>query len=102
MRIARGGLLGGLFLWGVGLYNRTDDGPIALPDHKWAVLFPLAVTAGCELLRRTRPRTALLVGTAAVCVDLIMPGSLATVLMFTDLVYAAVLYGTAASARRVP
>jgi signal transduction histidine kinase len=57
--------------------------------------------AGCELLRRTAPRAALLAGTVAVCADVVTQGNLATVLMFTDLLYAAVLYGPLASARRI-
>jgi signal transduction histidine kinase len=48
------------------------------------------------------PRTALLTGTAAVLVDPFTPGSIVTLLMFADLAYAAVVYGTPASARRIP
>ncbi|MFD5080718.1 sensor histidine kinase [Streptomyces sp. NPDC058371] len=100
--IAAAGLFGGLFLWGVGLYTRGPDDPISLIQPGWAVLVPLAVTAGCELLRRTRPRTALLIGTVALTADLFTRGSLATIVMFTDLVYAAVLYGSPGAARRIP
>ncbi|MFE7765716.1 sensor histidine kinase [Streptomyces sp. NPDC057438] len=100
--IATGGLLGGLLLWGLGLDVRTPhDGIVILEAHGW-VLPPLAVMAGCEALRRTLPRTALLVGWAALTLDTITQGNLITVLMFTDLVYAAVLYGPASTARRVP
>jgi signal transduction histidine kinase len=102
VRIAVGGLLGGLALWGVGLYSRTPDDPVSLVDQTWVVLVPLVVTAGCELMRRTRPRTALLIGTVALAADLLTRGSLATVVMFTDLVYAAVLYGSPGAARRIP
>ncbi|WP_369262206.1 sensor histidine kinase [Streptomyces sp. R35] len=102
VRIAVGGLLGGLVLWGVGLYSRTPDDPVSLVDQTWVVLVPLVVMAGCELMRRTRPRTALLIGTAALTADLLTRGSLATVVMFTDLVYAAVLYGSPGAARRIP
>ncbi|MEU0068578.1 histidine kinase [Streptomyces sp. NPDC006332] len=100
--VAVSGLLGGLFLWGIGLGVRPADDPIVLLDGRWAILLPLAVTAGCEVLRRAAPRTALLVGTAAVVVDLVTQGSLFTLLMYTDLMYAAVLYGTPGSARRIP
>ena len=100
--IAAGGLLGGLFLMGVGLHSRTRNDPVSILDQDWAVLIPLVVTTGCELLRRTRPRAGLFIGTAAVVADLFTRGNLATVVMFTDLVYAAVLYGSAASARRIP
>lgn len=95
--IAVGGLLSGLLLWALGLGLQTGRplGPA------W-VLAPLLATAAMEPLRRTRPRTALLIGTAAVVTDQFTPGNLATVLMFTDIVYAAVLYGPPRTARRVP
>lgn len=101
MYIAAGGLLGGLLLVGIGLGTRPSSDPITLFDGPWPVLVPLTVLAGCELLRRTAPRTALLTGTVAICADLVTQGNLATILMFTDVVYAAVLYGPLASARRI-
>src|SRR4051812_4871459 len=70
VRIAVGGLAGGLLLSALGLYSRTSDDPITVVDAHWAVLVPLVVTAACELLRRTRPRAALLVGTVAITADL--------------------------------
>ncbi|MFJ9007043.1 sensor histidine kinase [Streptomyces canus] len=99
--IAAGGLLGGLLLVGIGLGTRPSSDPMTLFDGPWPVLVPLTVLAGCELLRRTAPRTALLTGTAAICADLVTQGNIATILMFTDVVYAAVLYGPLASARRI-
>ncbi|MEV6958624.1 histidine kinase [Streptomyces sp. NPDC051207] len=99
---ALAGLLGGLALWGLGLAMRPAGEATVLWPGRWPILLPLAVTAACELLRRTAPRTALLVGTAAITGDLMTQGSLATVVMFTDLMYAAVLYGTPAAARRIP
>ncbi|WP_030928633.1 sensor histidine kinase [Streptomyces sp. NRRL S-646] len=99
--IAIGGLLGGLLLAGIGLATRPAKDPITLFDGPWPILVPLVVMAGCELLRRTAPRAALLIGTPAICADLVTQGSLATILMFTDIVYAAVLYGPLASARRI-
>ncbi|MER7568536.1 histidine kinase [Streptomyces sp. NPDC097941] len=99
--IAVGGLLGGLLLVGIGLGTRPSSDPMTLFDGPWPVLVPLTVLAGCELLRRTAPRAALLIATVAICADLVTQGSLATVLMFTDVVYAAVLYGPLASARRI-
>ncbi|NEE48645.1 two-component sensor histidine kinase, partial [Streptomyces sp. SID8455] len=62
----------------------------------------LTVMAAMELLRRSAPRTALIVGTLALIADQFTRGSLATILMFTDVMYAAVLYGTPAAARRIP
>ncbi|MFE2049435.1 sensor histidine kinase [Streptomyces sp. NPDC059459] len=99
---ASAGLLGGLLLWGIGLGVRPADEPIVLFDGGWPLLVPLAVMAGCELLRRTAPRTGLLIGTAALTADTVTQGSLVTVIMYTDVMYAAVLYGPPASARRIP
>ncbi|MFJ8927137.1 sensor histidine kinase [Streptomyces sp. NPDC102364] len=97
VRIAAVGLLGGLALWGLGL----GMNPGRVFDGAW-LLVPLVVMAALELLRRTRPRFAVIVGTVAVIADQFTQGSLATVLMFTDLMYAGALYGTPAAARRLP
>ncbi|WP_406413954.1 sensor histidine kinase [Streptomyces sp. NBC_01614] len=99
--IAVGGLFGGLLLVGIGLGTRPADDPITLFDGPWPILVPLGVMSCCELLRRAAPRTALLTGSVAICADVVTQGNLATVLMFTDIVYAAVLYGPLASARRI-
>ncbi|MEU3899583.1 histidine kinase [Streptomyces sp. NPDC045251] len=99
---ASAGLLGGLLLWGIGLGVRPADEPIVLFDGRWPLLVPLAVMAGCELLRRAAPRTGLLFGTAALVGDTVTQGSLVVLIMYSDLMYAAVLYGTPASARRIP
>ncbi|GGW19044.1 two-component sensor histidine kinase [Streptomyces capoamus] len=102
LHIAVAGLLGGALLWALGIHPRTASDSLVLLDAPWAALVPLAVTAGCEPLRRTRPRTGLLIGTAALVLDTVTVGNLVTVVLYTDLVYAAVLYGTPASARRIP
>ncbi|MGW3288464.1 sensor histidine kinase [Streptomyces sp. NPDC001002] len=101
VRIAVGGLLGGLIVWAVSVGIRPQDDPIVRWHGHWPILVPLFVMAGCELLRRTRPRTGLLIGVAALTVDTITQGNLATLVMFTDLVYAGVLYTPPAVARRV-
>ncbi|MGW1882959.1 sensor histidine kinase [Streptomyces sp. NPDC001970] len=97
--IAAAGLAGGLLLWSLGVHTKDDGRPLS---GSWLTLVPLVVMAAMELLRRTRPQTALVVGTAAIVTDQLTPGSIATVLMFTDVVYAAVVYGTPAAARRIP
>jgi signal transduction histidine kinase len=101
LSIATAGLLGGLLLWGLGLDTRTPRDGIVVFEAHWWILPPLVAMAVCEALRRTLPRTALLVGWAALTLDTITQGNLITVLMFTDLVYAAVLYAPPATARRV-
>ncbi|MEW2509423.1 histidine kinase [Streptomyces sp. NPDC046870] len=102
LRIAVGGLLGGVLLWGLGIHPRLASDSLVLWHAPWAPLVPLAVTAACEPLRRVRPRAGLLAGTAALTLDTVTLGSIVTVVLYTDLVYAAVLYGTPASARRIP
>ncbi|WP_151478082.1 sensor histidine kinase [Streptomyces albicerus] len=97
VHLAVGGLLGGLVFWALGLYTQGGG----LFSQTWG-LIPLAVMAGLELLRRTMSRTALCVGTLALAADQCTLGNAATILMFTDLAYSAVLYGTPAAARRIP
>ncbi len=98
LRIAVCGLLGGLLVWALGLRNNT---PLAdLPQ--WLVLVALTAMSTAELLRRSAPRTALITATAALALDVCTGGLIITILMFTDVVYAAVLYGSPATARRVP
>ncbi|WP_109003165.1 sensor histidine kinase [Streptomyces rishiriensis] len=99
--VAAGGLLGGLLLVAMGLSTRRSDDPITVFDGPWPVLLPLIVMAGCELVRRAAPRTAVIVAGVTVTADLATQGNLSTVLMFTDVIYAAVLYGPLASARRI-
>ncbi|MFI1932031.1 sensor histidine kinase [Streptomyces sp. NPDC020330] len=96
--LAASGLFGGLLLWLLGLHTQGGR-PFTAP---WVALVPLTVMAAAELLRRAAPRTALMTGTLALVADQFTLGNLATVLMFTDVMYAAVLYGTPAAARRLP
>ncbi|MGV4983964.1 sensor histidine kinase [Streptomyces sp. NRAIS4] len=102
VRIAVGGLLGGVLLWLFGIHPRVPSDPLVLWAAPWAPLVPLAVTAAVEPVRRTRPRFGLLVGTVALTLDTVTLGSVVTVVLYTDLMYAAVLYGTPSSARRIP
>ncbi|WP_172383835.1 sensor histidine kinase [Streptomyces sp. MNP-20] len=97
VRIAAASLVAGITLWSLGLHMQMDR-PLG---YGWT-LVPLFVMTGLELLRRTAPQTALACGTLALIADQFTPGNLATVVMFTDLVYAAVLYGTPTAARRIP
>ncbi|WP_107644942.1 sensor histidine kinase [Streptomyces sp. Ru87] len=95
--LAAAGLAGGLLLWSLGLYTlgRPDHDPGMLP------LLPLAVMAVTELLRRVAQPGALLVASGALVADFVIGSNLATVLMFTDVIYAAVLYGPERTYRRV-
>ncbi|MEU6659628.1 histidine kinase [Streptomyces sp. NPDC046821] len=102
VRIAMIGLLGGLLLWALGVTGGMVNGVGGrIFEGAW-LLLPLCAMAALELLRRTAPPWALAVGTLVLIADQFTAGSFATTLMFTDLVYAAVLYGTPAAARRIP
>ncbi|MEU2526528.1 histidine kinase [Streptomyces sp. NPDC013087] len=92
------GLSGGVFLWLVGIHIQNGR----LFDAPWVSLLPLAAMSALELLRRGAPCTALALGTPALVADQLTVGSLATLLMYTDLVYAAVLYGSPTASRRIP
>ncbi|MET9537916.1 histidine kinase [Streptomyces sp. NPDC006553] len=96
--MAAGGLAIGVLMWSFGLHTQTDR----LITARWATLIPLFVMAAMVALRRTRPLTALAVGTVALVADQFTYGTLVTALMYTDLVYAAVVYGPAPAARRIP
>ncbi|MDT9689822.1 histidine kinase [Streptomyces sp. P9(2023)] len=96
--IAAGGLAIGLLMWSFGLHIQTGR----LIEARWATLIPLFVMAAMATLRRSMPQTALTVGTLALIADQFTYGSLVTALMFTDLVYAGVVYGSPAAARRIP
>ncbi|MEU8838304.1 histidine kinase [Streptomyces roseus] len=91
-------VLAGLALWSLGIYS-TNNRHFLPP---WAALVPLLVLGPMELLRRTAPRVTLVVGTVGVIADQFTVGNLGTVLIFTDLMYAAVVYGKPAMARRLP
>lgn len=87
--IALAGMTGGLVLWWFGLYNSPETGR---RYGAW-LLVPLAVTCLTALVRRSAQPWALLVAVGALAADIAMGSLLATVIVFTDVVYAAVLYG---------
>ncbi|MEU5469938.1 sensor histidine kinase [Streptomyces lydicus] len=96
--IAGGGLLGGVLLWTMNLHG----GPARLGLPPSLTLVALGAMSVAELLRRTAPMAALALAVPALALDITTGTLVATVLMFTDVVYAAVLYGPAAAARRIP
>ncbi|MFH8678792.1 sensor histidine kinase [Streptomyces lydicus] len=96
--IAGGGLLGGVLLWAMNLHG----GPARLGLPPSLTLVALGAMSVAELLRRTAPMAALALAVPALVLDITTGTLVATVLMFTDVVYAAVLYGPAAAARRIP
>ncbi|MGP3961272.1 sensor histidine kinase [Nonomuraea sp. 3N208] len=65
----------------------------------WVLVVPLAITCVGVLVRQRAPLLSLGLGVVAVTVDGFVGPSLGTVLVFTDNLYAAVLYGPARFAR---
>ena len=96
--IGLAGALGGALLWTLGLHNN----PPFFGTPQWLGLVAMVTISGAELLRRTAPVAGLGIGTAAVAVDLCSGGLASTLLLYTDLIYAGVRYGTPATARRLP
>nr|WP_051902821.1 histidine kinase [Streptomyces xanthophaeus] len=96
--LAVGSVLAGLTLWSLGVHSNNTRH--FLPD--WAALVPLVALGAMELLRRTAPQVTLVVGTLGLIADQFTVGNLGTVLIFTDLMYAAVVYGPPQMARRLP
>ncbi|MFE2228418.1 sensor histidine kinase [Streptomyces kronopolitis] len=96
--LAGGGLLGGLLLWTLGQHG----GPPQLGLPPALTLLALAAMSLAELMRRTAPLAALAVAVPALALDVCTANLVVTVLMFTDVVYAAVLHGPPGAARRIP
>ncbi|MEG3631888.1 sensor histidine kinase [Streptomyces poriticola] len=95
--ITAGGLAGGVMLWHLGLFTNVP----ARQDPGVMPLLPLTVMAAAELLRRVAQPLALLMAVIAVAADQYFGSLIATVLMFTDIVYASVVYGPPRTARQV-
>ncbi|TDD12799.1 two-component sensor histidine kinase [Nonomuraea deserti] len=68
-----------------------------LPE--WWLAGPLALTCAAVLVRRRAPRLCLGLGVAGIAADVAVGPSLGTILVFTDNLYAAALYGPARLAR---
>ncbi|MCG5220292.1 histidine kinase [Streptosporangium sp. KLBMP 9127] len=76
----------GLVLLAVGVYTERDTPP-------WLLVFPLLVGCVGVALRRRAPMATLALGVVAVSGDLALGPSVATIVIFTDNLYAATLYG---------
>ncbi|HEX2313572.1 MAG TPA: histidine kinase [Thermomonospora sp.] len=97
--LAVAALAGGcLFLSAHGYVTWDEDRPG--PALGWRFL-PLLGVCAAMLFRRTRPLTGLAVATPASVADLVMGPSLGTLLVYTDALYAASLYGPRRTAERL-
>ncbi|MFF2142741.1 sensor histidine kinase [Kitasatospora sp. NPDC058190] len=86
--IALCGVLGGSVLIAFRVYDNSSDVP------PWVVLPPMLVMAALELFRRTRPIVTVSVGGLVFVASILSGALLATTIMYTDLLYAAVIYGS--------
>lgn len=76
------------------VYERREGIPL------WVLVIPLALVCVGVAIRRRAPLAALAVGTVGIVADLVYSGpSLPTVLIYTDNLYAAALYGPAKLSR---
>ncbi|MDK1474842.1 histidine kinase [Streptomyces sp. 549] len=97
--IAAAGLVFGLALWSMDLYTKGQGHDVA--ESEPLVLLALAVMCVAVALRRSANVWVVLVATAALVLDLWAGSLLATLLLYTDVVYAAVLYGSVRLSRTV-
>ncbi len=84
-------LAGGLLLLAAGLV-RTVQPPSHTPTAAFAV--PLVVACAAIALRRVATRTSLAAGTVALLADLALGGSLGTILVYTQVLFDACVYGS--------
>ncbi|WP_424211759.1 sensor histidine kinase [Streptomyces sp. BI20] len=96
--LAAGGVAVGVLLWSLGVHSTNNRG--FFPP--WFTLVPLVAMGGLALLRRIAPGWTLLPAVPVLVVDQFTVGSTTTMLLFTDVMYAAALYGPPALARRLP
>ncbi|MFB7943561.1 sensor histidine kinase [Kitasatospora phosalacinea] len=89
LAIAAAGLLGGLLLLAFGAYDARPGLPV------WAVALPLAAMAALELGRRRWTVWTVCLGGVLFGAAVHLGSLMATLLMYTDLLYAATLYGPA-------
>ncbi|MET8232977.1 histidine kinase [Micromonospora sp. NPDC005298] len=90
LTLAGASLAGGLLLYGLGMQPQINPHPDVPPAVFLAPLLAVCVAVG---LRRAAPRASLAVGTAALLVDTALGNSLGTVVVYTQVLYDACVYG---------
>ena len=90
LTLAGASLAGGLVLYGLGMQPQIIPHPDVPPALFLAPLLAVCVAVG---LRRVAPRTSLAVGTGALVADTALGNSLGTVVVYTQVLYDACVYG---------
>ncbi|MEU5905414.1 histidine kinase [Micromonospora sp. NPDC047467] len=90
LTLAGASLAGGLVLYGLGMQPQIVPHPDVPPALFLPPLLVMCVAVG---LRRVAPRTSLAVGTGALLVDTALGNSLGTVVVYTQVLYDACVYG---------
>ncbi|MGV9215032.1 sensor histidine kinase [Micromonospora sp. RB23] len=90
LTLAGASLAGGLVLYGLGMQPQIVPHPDVPPA---LFLGPLLAVCAAVGLRRVAPRTSLAVGTGALVVDTALGNSLGTVVVYTQVLYDACVYG---------
>jgi len=85
-------LVGGTLIIMSGAYL-TLEAPLWGEVPEWASYGPMVVASGTIALRRRAPLTGLAIATAALLADLAMGGSIATILIYTQVLYDACVFG---------
>jgi hypothetical protein len=80
-----------VLLLALGAYRQINPMPWSTPP--WAFCLPLVAVCAAVALRRVAPRRSLALGTAALAADLLLGGSLGTILIYTEVVYDAMVFG---------
>ncbi|MEU0550048.1 histidine kinase [Micromonospora sp. NPDC005979] len=90
LTLAGASLAGGLVLYGLGMQPQIVPHPDVPPALFLGPLLAVCVAVG---LRRVAPRASLAVGTVALVVDTALGNSLGTVVVYTQVLYDACVYG---------
>ncbi|MFG3554885.1 sensor histidine kinase [Micromonospora sp. NPDC047557] len=90
LTLAGASLIGGLVLYGLGMQPQIVPHPDVPPELFLVPLLAVCVAVG---LRRVAPRASLAVGTGALVVDTALGNSLGTVVIYTQVLYDACVYG---------
>ncbi|GAA3745457.1 hypothetical protein GCM10022225_31350 [Plantactinospora mayteni] len=97
--LASASLAGGLLMMALGVYHPLNPGLLDAPPG--LSVATLAVTCLAVALRRVATRLGLALGTVAIVVDLVYGSSLATSLVYTQVLFDSCVYGSAKLWRRL-